>query len=123
MSPLVPISAVTERLIQDAILETIRGGFDPEPLGEVLARIDWSGGGHEPVRVFFALLTAWTDEFVEGRMTEDAYAGRLLALLPLNITAPSVPLVTDAAERQPQTTPRPSDQAPALAQSSSVPAA
>ena len=87
MSPLLPISHLTERDIHDAIRNTLRADCDPQPLGEFLAMVDLSGTGDDALRDRIALLIAWTDEYVEGRIGREHFTEHLLSLLPRGVTA------------------------------------
>ncbi len=85
----IPISAVTQADLYDAVRETIRSDADATQLPAFLARIDWSHGDDTPLRAQVALLEGWTADYSEGLMPRAEYLARLLRTLPAGERAAS----------------------------------
>lgn len=80
MSPLTPISTLTERDIQSAVRNALAHGLDVEALGEFLSMIDWAHESTVEIRDILGELIAWADEYADGNINEIEYAERLLSL-------------------------------------------
>ena len=83
-SAAVPIETLALEDVKDAVRRALRGGLQPQWLGDFLATVDWTKQERAPqaIRETLGMLEQSATEYAEDDLNEADYRDRLLSVLP-----------------------------------------